>query len=33
MVFAKFEKVTFENVEVINETARGDGGFGHTGIK
>lgn len=34
MVVAKHEKVGFEEVDVFNEkTSRGDGGFGHTGVK
>jgi dUTP pyrophosphatase len=33
LVFAKVEKVVLENVEVVNKTDRGDGGFGSTGIK
>ncbi len=31
MVVAKHEQVTWENVEELNETVRGEGGFGHTG--
>lgn len=31
MVVAKHEQVTWENVEELNETVRGAGGFGHTG--
>ncbi len=31
MVIAKYEKVEFEEVTNLNETARGAGGFGHTG--
>ena len=31
MVIAKHEKVDFVEVEEINETERGAGGFGHTG--
>jgi dUTP pyrophosphatase len=31
MVFAKTENVTLIEVDVINETERGEGGFGHTG--
>ncbi len=31
MVFAKTETVELIAVEVINETERGEGGFGHTG--
>lgn len=33
MVIAKYEKVYLENVEIISETIRGEGGFGHTGLK
>ncbi len=32
MVIAKHEQVAFETVEVLEETMRGDGGFGHTGV-
>ncbi|MBK8611524.1 MAG: dUTP diphosphatase [Chitinophagaceae bacterium] len=32
MVIAKTEKAAFILVETLNETIRGDGGFGHTGI-
>ena len=31
MVIAKHETVTWEPVEVLNDTARGAGGYGHTG--
>lgn len=31
MVFQKVEKVILEQVETINDTQRGEGGFGHTG--
>lgn len=31
MVVAKFEQVNWEVVEVLDETLRGEGGFGHTG--
>ena len=31
MVINKFEKVEFEVVEELDETERGEGGFGHTG--
>ncbi|MGE0078391.1 MAG: dUTP diphosphatase [Bacteroidales bacterium] len=31
MVFAKYEKVSFENVVLVSDTERGSGGFGHTG--
>ena len=30
-VLAKFEQVTWEQVEVLEESTRGEGGFGHTG--
>jgi dUTP pyrophosphatase len=31
MVVAKHEKVNWDEVEVLNETTRGEGGYGHTG--
>ena len=33
MVVAKHEQVDFQIVETLDETERGDGGFGHTGKK
>lgn len=33
MVVAKHERVDFQIVETLDETERGDGGFGHTGKK
>ena len=33
LVFAKYEKAEFVEVEELSETERGEGGFGHTGIK
>lgn len=33
MIIAKHEKVELEEVEILSETIRGEGGFGHTGIK
>ncbi|KUK14150.1 MAG: dUTP diphosphatase [Synergistetes bacterium] len=33
MVIAKVEHVEVMDVEVLDETERGEGGFGHTGIK
>ena len=33
MVVARHEKVNWEEVEILNETTRGEGGFGHTAIK
>ncbi len=32
MVVARHEKVDWQEVEVLNETLRGAGGYGHTGI-
>jgi dUTP pyrophosphatase len=32
MVVAKHEKVEWEQVEVLSETSRGMGGYGHTGV-
>ena len=31
MVIARHEKIKWEEVKLINETDRGEGGFGHTG--
>lgn len=31
MVINKFEKIEFELVDELDETERGEGGFGHTG--
>lgn len=33
LVFHKYEKVKFVEVEKLNETERDEGGFGHSGIK
>lgn len=33
LVFAKTERARFEKVDVLSETARGTGGFGHTGAR
>ena len=33
MVISKHEKVEWEQVEILEQTERGDGGFGHTGTK
>lgn len=33
MVFAAHEQVEWNSVEVLDETERGEGGFGHTGVK
>jgi len=32
MVIAKHETVKWEQVETLDETQRGAGGFGHTGV-
>lgn len=32
MVFAKYERAFLEEVEILSETKRNRGGFGHTGI-
>jgi dUTP pyrophosphatase len=32
MVIARHEKIDWQEVEVLNETLRGAGGYGHTGI-
>ena len=32
MVIARHEQVTWEEVEVLDDTERGAGGFGHTGV-
>ena len=33
LVIAKYEQVTLEEVELLNQTKRGTGGFGSTGVK
>ena len=33
MVIARHEKAEFIEVEVLDETERGEGGYGHTGVK
>lgn len=33
MVVARYEQVQFEAVEQLDETERGAGGYGHTGVK
>jgi dUTP pyrophosphatase len=32
MVIAKHETINWEEVDVLNETSRGAGGYGHTGV-
>ena len=33
MVVARHEMVNWDQVEILNETTRGEGGFGHTAVK
>ncbi|SDH11283.1 dUTP pyrophosphatase [Prevotella communis] len=33
MVIARHEKADFIEVEILDETERGEGGYGHTGVK
>ena len=33
LVFSKYEKADFIEVEELSETERGTGGIGHTGLK
>jgi len=33
MIIAKHETATWEEVEALDETERGEGGYGHTGVK
>lgn len=33
LVIARHEQAEFELVEVLDETERGEGGYGHTGVK
>lgn len=33
MIIARHEKAEFIEVEVLDETERGEGGYGHTGVK
>lgn len=33
MVIARHEQAVFETVEELDETLRGEGGYGHTGVK
>jgi len=32
MIISKHETISWEEVEILNETKRGKGGFGHTGV-
>lgn len=33
MIITQYAKAAFESVEVLDETERGEGGYGHTGVK
>ena len=33
LIIQKFEPIQFQEVEELDETSRGDGGFGSTGVK
>ena len=33
MIIAKYEKIEWREVDTLEETSRGAGGFGHTGVK
>lgn len=33
LVIAKYEQISWEQVEILDETERGAGGYGHTGVK
>src|SRR6478672_707006 len=33
MIISKYEKIVLKEVDELNETERGEGGFGHTGVK
>lgn len=33
MVVARYERVAWQEVPALEDTARGEGGFGHTGVK
>ncbi len=33
MIISKYDQITFVEVNELSETTRGDGGFGHTGVK
>jgi dUTP pyrophosphatase len=33
MVIARYEQGELTEVDVLDETERGDGGYGHTGVK
>lgn len=33
MVIARYEQTSLDEVDVLDETERGEGGYGHTGVK
>lgn len=33
MIISKYDQITFVEVNELSETTRGEGGFGHTGVK
>jgi dUTP pyrophosphatase len=33
IIIARFEHISWNEVETLSETVRGEGGFGHTGVK
>ena len=33
MIIARHDQADFESVEILDETERGEGGYGHTGVK
>ncbi|MDB5228018.1 MAG: Deoxyuridine 5-triphosphate nucleotidohydrolase [Bacteroidota bacterium] len=33
MIISKYERISLKEVDELNETERGEGGFGHTGVK
>lgn len=33
MVIARYEQASFESVDTLDETERGQGGYGHTGVE
>ena len=32
MIISKHEQISWQNADVLNDTTRGSGGYGHTGI-
>lgn len=33
MIVSRYERIEWEEVDILSETERGDGGFGHTGVR